>query len=48
LGWTPTHSLSDILDDFLEWIEQSGGIPAQVRDAYSDMKHAGVVLAAGE
>jgi len=47
LGWSPKSSLSDILDDFLEWIQQNGGIPAQVQDAYSEMKQAGVVLAAG-
>jgi dTDP-L-rhamnose 4-epimerase len=46
LGWEPRHSLSSILDDFLEWVEQSGGIPEQLQDAYSDMKQSGVVLAA--
>jgi len=46
LGWRPSHSLSDILDDFLTWIAQSGGIPKQIQDAYSDMKQAGVVLSA--
>jgi len=48
LGWAPKHALSQILDDVLEWIEKSGGVPKQVRDAYSDMKQAGVVLAAGK
>jgi len=47
LGWAPKHTLSDILDDFLEWVEKSGGVPKQVQDAYSDMKQAGVVLAVG-
>ncbi len=46
-GWHPAHNLSNILDDFLEWIAQSGGIPKHVQDAYSHMKQAGVVLAAG-
>jgi dTDP-L-rhamnose 4-epimerase len=46
LGWAPRRSLSEILDDFLIWIEQSGGVPQHVRDAYSDMKQTGVVLAA--
>jgi dTDP-L-rhamnose 4-epimerase len=45
-GWRPQRSLSRILDDFLEWIESIGGIPQQVQDAYSDMRDAGVVLAA--
>ena len=47
LGWTPKRSLSDILDDFLDWINRNGGIPEHVQDAYSNMKQAGVVLAAG-
>jgi dTDP-L-rhamnose 4-epimerase len=47
LGWTPKRSLSDILDDFLEWIKQNGGIPEQVPDAYSHMKESRVVLATG-
>jgi dTDP-L-rhamnose 4-epimerase len=45
LGWQPRRTLSDILDDFLEWIESTGGIPQQVQDAYSDMRNTGVVLA---
>ncbi len=48
LGWAPQRNLSDILDDFLNWVETIGGIPQQVRDAYSHMKEAGVVLAAGQ
>jgi len=47
LGWTPERSLSEILDDFLNWIESIGGIPDQMPDAYCQMKRAGVVLAAG-
>jgi len=47
LGWAPSRSLSDILDDFLDWIQRNGGIPEQVSDAYSHMKESGVVLAAG-
>ena len=47
MGWRPVHDLSEILDAFLEWIEQSGGIPEHIQDAYSHMKQAGVVLAAG-
>jgi dTDP-L-rhamnose 4-epimerase len=46
LGWTPKRSLSKIIDDFLVWIEKNGGVPAKIPDAYSDMKQAGVVLAA--
>jgi len=32
----------------LNWVETIGGIPEQVQDAYSHMKEAGVVLAAGQ
>lgn len=46
LGWSPDRSLSAILDDFLHWVERSGGIPEKLSDAYSDMKQSGVVLAA--
>jgi dTDP-L-rhamnose 4-epimerase len=48
LGWAPQRNLSDILDDFLNWVDSIGGIPEQVQDAYSHMKEAGVVLAAGQ
>jgi dTDP-L-rhamnose 4-epimerase len=48
LGWSPKHSLSGILDDFLRWIEHSGGIPQHIQDAYAHMKQAGVVLTAGQ
>jgi len=46
LGWSPDRGLSAILDDFLHWVERSGGIPEKLSDAYSDMKQSGVVLAA--
>jgi len=45
LGWRPRRTLSIILDDFFEWIESTGGIPPQVRDAYTDMRDTGVVRA---
>lgn len=44
LGWKPRRTLSQILDDFLAWVEQIGGIPSYIPDAYSEMKRAGVVL----
>jgi dTDP-L-rhamnose 4-epimerase len=46
LGWQPRRTLLMIVDDFLEWIESIGGIPQAVRDAGSDMRDAGVLLAA--
>ncbi len=45
LGWAPIHGLSTIFEDFLEWVDRSGGIPEKLADAYSDMKQSGVVLA---
>ncbi len=46
LGWKPKRGLDAILDDFLEWIESSGGIPARLPDAAADMRAAGVLLSA--
>jgi len=46
LGWNPTRNLSIILDDFLAWVENIGGIPSQIEDAYTRMKTAGTVLRA--
>jgi len=46
LGWRPRCSLSTILEDFVEWVEEIGGIPEPLSDAYLDMKKAGVVLSA--
>jgi len=47
LGWKPQRSLDGILDDFLQWIESSGGVPARLPDAVADMRAAGVLLSAG-
>jgi dTDP-L-rhamnose 4-epimerase len=46
LGWRPQHNLEKILDDFMEWIESAGGIPAGLPDAPADMRAAGVLLSA--
>lgn len=46
LGWRPRRGLDTILDDFLEWIESSGGIPMLLPDAAADMRAAGVLLSA--
>jgi dTDP-L-rhamnose 4-epimerase len=46
LGWKPKRGLDAILDDFLEWIEISGGVPARLADAAADMRAAGVLLSA--
>jgi dTDP-L-rhamnose 4-epimerase len=46
LGWKPKRGLDAVLDDFLEWIEASGGIPARIPDAVADMRAAGVLLSA--
>lgn len=44
LDWRPQRDLSQILDDFLNWIASIGGIPQKLPDAYGDMKNSGVVL----
>jgi dTDP-L-rhamnose 4-epimerase len=44
LGWKPKRGLNAILDDFLEWVQSSGGIPASLPDAVADMRAAGVLL----
>jgi dTDP-L-rhamnose 4-epimerase len=46
LGWRPKRGLDDILHDYLEWIESSGGIPSRATDAVADMRAAGVLLIA--
>jgi dTDP-L-rhamnose 4-epimerase len=46
LGWKPRRSLDAVLDDFLEWIESSGGVPTRLPDAAADMRAAGVLLSA--
>lgn len=46
LGWKPQHNLERILNDFVEWIESAGGIPAGLPDAAADMRAAGVLLSA--
>ena len=45
-GWSPRRNLVEIFDDFLEWVEMSGGIPKETRSAYAHMKAAGVVVGA--
>ena len=47
LGWEPRHAIAKIIDDFLEWIEEIGGLPSNILDAYEDMLTNGVVLSAG-
>ena len=44
LGWAPKRTLKNIMDDFLTWIEDIGGIPKHIPDAYGDMKRVGVVV----
>ncbi len=46
LGWTPHRDLSMIFQDFVAWLESIGGIPREIPDAYSNMRTAGVVVAA--
>ncbi len=46
LGWKPKRGLDTILDDFLEWVEKSGGVPMLLPDAAAAMRAAGVLLSA--
>jgi dTDP-L-rhamnose 4-epimerase len=46
LGWKPQRGMDDILGDFLEWVESSGGIPASLSDPADEMRAAGVLLSA--
>jgi dTDP-L-rhamnose 4-epimerase len=46
LGWKPERGLDAILDDFLEWVDRSGGVPAPLTDAAANMRAAGVLLSA--
>ena len=45
LGWQPRRTLPNILDDFLEWMENIE-TPHSGTDAYLEMRRTGVVLAA--
>lgn len=44
LGWAPRRDLATILNDFLRWVDEIGGISESIDDAYGAMKSAGVVL----
>lgn len=44
LGWAPKRNLENIMDDFLTWIDDIGGVPEDIPDAYGDMKRVGVVV----
>jgi dTDP-L-rhamnose 4-epimerase len=46
LGWKPERGMDEILGDFLEWVESSGGIPANLSDPADEMRAAGVLLSA--
>jgi nucleoside-diphosphate-sugar epimerase len=46
LGWKPKRGMDEILGDFLEWVESSGGIPASLPDPADEMRAAGVLLSA--
>jgi dTDP-L-rhamnose 4-epimerase len=46
LGWKPKRGLDEILDDFVQWVESRGGVPARLPDAAAAMRAAGVLLSA--
>jgi dTDP-L-rhamnose 4-epimerase len=44
LGWAPRRTIPDILNDFVSWVDASGGIPADSMNAHAHMKQVGVVV----
>jgi dTDP-L-rhamnose 4-epimerase len=46
LGWRPQRLLPQILEDFLAWVDEHGGMPSDIPDAYQTLCSAGVVRAA--
>jgi dTDP-L-rhamnose 4-epimerase len=46
LGWRPQRGLLQAIEDFLAWVDDIGGIPLNISDAYQMMCSAGVVRAA--
>jgi dTDP-L-rhamnose 4-epimerase len=46
LGWRPKRGLDDILNDYLEWIESSGGLPTRASDAIADIRAGGELSSA--
>ena len=46
LGWQPTKSLDDILNDYIAWIESQGNVKDYFAEAERVMKEAGVVRVA--
>lgn len=45
LGWKPLRGLPQIQSDFLSWVDESGGIPADIPEAYESMLATGVIRA---
>lgn len=46
LGWRPRRGLDDILDDYVDWLQESGGSGGIAPDASAAMRSAGVLRAA--
>ena len=46
LGWRPTKSLEDILDDYIAWVETQGNVKDYFAQAEKVMKEAGAVRVA--
>jgi dTDP-L-rhamnose 4-epimerase len=47
LGWRPQRDLPQILEDFLAWVDDIGGVPSNIPDAYQEMRHRGVIQPIG-
>jgi dTDP-L-rhamnose 4-epimerase len=43
LGWSPCRDLGCIMDDFVDWIDEIGALPAQIPDAVALMRAGGVI-----
>ncbi len=46
LGWVPEHSLDQIMDDFLGWIDALGQLPSEIPKAEDTMRTGGILQAA--
>jgi dTDP-L-rhamnose 4-epimerase len=47
LGWSPTRKLSQIMSDFLDWVDRLGELPADIPDAEQLMRDRGIVQGSG-
>ena len=46
LGWTPRHTLEEIFEDYISWIQEHGDLDDYFQDAEKAMREQGVVRSA--